>query len=361
MSQLELSLIRTDGGTQPRADLNSALIDEYVEAMTEGAQFPPVTVFYDGTSYWLADGFHRLEAAKKSGSLTISVDLQQGTCRDAVLHSVGANAIHGLRRSNADKRRAVLTLLSDPQWSLWSNNEVAKRCGVAEGLVRKLKEELSSFYTKIDQKYAKKCGVDVETLRWVQQRLELHHRECIVQRKGKTYTINTANIGGNNGRCTKRVTSTETSTLTKDPEAKPKEIIFSPSSLASLLPKPAEPQVVAVSTKDSETHDKQSEHNTTKAIDWLSEKRSGVTTKAPPEVSEAPGEPQQQNVRIISVKQESHQQGEEIIQTFEVAFSGSHVKIEGCPDSLVTLFIQMRDNPLFAEQALQQARLLAIR
>lgn len=65
MSHLELSLIRTDGGTQPRAGLNPELIDEYAKAMTEGAKFPPVTVFYDQISYWLADGFHRLEAAKK--------------------------------------------------------------------------------------------------------------------------------------------------------------------------------------------------------------------------------------------------------------------------------------------------------
>ena len=33
------------------------------------------------------------------------------------LHSVGANATHGLRRSNADKRRAVVLLLEDEEWS----------------------------------------------------------------------------------------------------------------------------------------------------------------------------------------------------------------------------------------------------
>jgi len=34
---------------------------------------------------------------------------------DAVFNSVGANAEHGLRRTNADKRRAVLTLLNDDE------------------------------------------------------------------------------------------------------------------------------------------------------------------------------------------------------------------------------------------------------
>jgi len=215
MSQLELSLILTDGGTQPRASLNPELIKEYAEAMTAGAKFPPAIVFSDGTSYWLADGFHRLEAAKKIGSPTIAVDIRPGNRRDAILHAVGANAIHGLRRSNADKRRAVLTLLSDSVWCQWSNSEIAKQCGVVEWLVRKLKEELSSCHTKIDQVYARKCGVDENTLREVQRRLEAQSQECTAQRQGTTYTISTNNIG----KRSKSIGFTEESP-TEDSEAK---------------------------------------------------------------------------------------------------------------------------------------------
>ncbi|EWY35857.1 hypothetical protein N825_32650 [Skermanella stibiiresistens SB22] len=39
-----------------------------------------------------------------------------GSRRDAVPHAVGANARHGLPRSNADKRDAVMILLKDPEW-----------------------------------------------------------------------------------------------------------------------------------------------------------------------------------------------------------------------------------------------------
>jgi hypothetical protein len=42
-----------------------------------------------------------------------------------VLYTVGANATHGLRRSNADKRRAVSMLLDDPEWAQWSNLAIA--------------------------------------------------------------------------------------------------------------------------------------------------------------------------------------------------------------------------------------------
>jgi hypothetical protein len=40
---------------------------------------------------------------------------------------------------NADKRRAVNILLDDEEWSTWSNRDISRRCGVDEGLVRKLR------------------------------------------------------------------------------------------------------------------------------------------------------------------------------------------------------------------------------
>ncbi len=195
LEYLDISLVRTDGGTQPRAALNLEMIDEYSEVMNEGKEFPPVTVFYDGNTYWLADGFHRLEAAKKISSPTIPVDVRQGTRREAILCSVGANATHGLRRSNADKRRSVLMLLNDFEWSKWSNIQIAKQCGVDEGLVRKLKAQLTSDSTKIEPIYAKKCGVDEAILREVQQRLQAQTPERTACRQGKTYILNTSNIG----------------------------------------------------------------------------------------------------------------------------------------------------------------------
>ncbi|MDR9404902.1 MAG: hypothetical protein RI580_15855 [Halothece sp. Uz-M2-17] len=72
--------------------------------------------------------------------------------RDAILHSVGANATHGLRRSNQDKRKAVVTLLQDNEWSQWSDafgsvfdlRAIARQCQVSTPLVGKIRQELSS-------------------------------------------------------------------------------------------------------------------------------------------------------------------------------------------------------------------------
>ena len=113
---LSLDRIRIDGGTQSRAKIDQDVVVEYATAMQEGAKFPPVTVFHDGAEYFLADGFHRYFAAKKAGSPGIKCDVKEGTLRDAILYSFGANHDHGLRRTTADKRKAVIAMLSDIEW-----------------------------------------------------------------------------------------------------------------------------------------------------------------------------------------------------------------------------------------------------
>lgn len=142
---LELSKIRIDGGTQSRVALNQEVVDEYAEGYRAGANMPPIVVFFDGSEFWLADGFHRFFAAKQAGCSFIHEERTPGQRRDAVLYSLGANSKHGLRRCNADKRQAVETLLADPEWAAWSDNEIAKRCGVGNHLVADVKKSLTLF------------------------------------------------------------------------------------------------------------------------------------------------------------------------------------------------------------------------
>jgi hypothetical protein len=155
-TRLAITAIRTDGGTQTRAGMDSRTVLEYAEAMTEGVEFPPVVAFYDGTDYFLADGFHRVAAARRNGFLEIDAEVRQGTRRDAVLFSVGANAQHGLRRSQADKRRAVETLLADEEWRQWSNHVIAQRCNVSPPFVGKVREATGSVSS--ERKYVNKHG-----------------------------------------------------------------------------------------------------------------------------------------------------------------------------------------------------------
>ena len=141
--KLALSVIELNGGTQSRAELDHSAIESYGDAMQAGVVFPPIIVFYDGEKYWLADGFHRVEAADAAGLEEIDADVRQGTRREAVLFSLGANAHHGVRRTNSDKRRAVHTLLVDDEWKAWSDRKIADTCGVSHTMVAIARRELT--------------------------------------------------------------------------------------------------------------------------------------------------------------------------------------------------------------------------
>lgn len=155
---LALALIQIDGGTQSRATLNDHVVNDYAEAIQAGATFPPIVVFYDGKKHWLADGFHRFHAYQKAGREKVATDVRQGTRRDAILHSVGANETHGLRRTNDDKRRAVLTLLGDTEWSKWSDGEIAKRCAVSREYVNRLRPTVTCDQVTSERTYTTKHG-----------------------------------------------------------------------------------------------------------------------------------------------------------------------------------------------------------
>ena len=140
MKILNLQNIRIDCGTQSRVTIDQETVSDYAEAIKNGSSFPAVLVYFDGVDYILADGFHRYHAHNKAGRASIEAEVVNGTIRDAQLKATSVNAIHGLRRTNADKRKAVLTLLDDFEWSEWSNSEIARHCSVSAPFVAGLRD-----------------------------------------------------------------------------------------------------------------------------------------------------------------------------------------------------------------------------
>jgi transposase len=127
---LRIDRIRRDGATQPRATIDFETVFDYMDAMVDGAEFPPVSVFYDGTDYWLADGFHRVKAAEQAGFDEITCELFQGTQLEAQWYSFAANKTNGLRRTNDDKQRAVKSALMHPNGAGLSDRQVGSHVGV---------------------------------------------------------------------------------------------------------------------------------------------------------------------------------------------------------------------------------------
>lgn len=138
---LSLDLIDISGGTQTRVATNDDAIASYADEMARGTEFPPITVFHDGSVYWLADGFHRLLAVKRVGGAEIPAEIHAGSRTDALRHALGANATNGLYRTNADKRHVAEIALRE--WPDLSNAFLAELCKVSGELVRNVRHELT--------------------------------------------------------------------------------------------------------------------------------------------------------------------------------------------------------------------------
>jgi hypothetical protein len=125
---------------QIRTEMNAEVLAEYANLLRSDPsfEFPPVHVFSDGESYWLADGFHRAGAygmAERCDGVPAIV--HQGTKRDALKYALSANTENGLRRTRADVQRAIKIALEDPEWGQGFDREIAKLCDVDHKTVAK--------------------------------------------------------------------------------------------------------------------------------------------------------------------------------------------------------------------------------
>ena len=132
---MKIKIEELDLSLQTRAGTDAETIDNYAEAMADGAQFPEVTVFTDGTHYWLADGFHRVMAAKQNGRTAIAADVRKGTADDAVVFGGTANNRQGRRPTRADVQH-FLQMVWDRREAIFggtpTGGNLAERCGVSK-------------------------------------------------------------------------------------------------------------------------------------------------------------------------------------------------------------------------------------
>lgn len=145
IQSLAISAIRRDGGTQVRVGLDEATVLDYAEHLDD---LPAVVVYFDGSAYWLSDGFHRVEAALRAGLEKVAVKINEGSRRDAFLAACGANSKHGLPRSVADKRRAVELLLADAECAKWSDRKLAETARVDHKTIAAARSRSGEFPTR---------------------------------------------------------------------------------------------------------------------------------------------------------------------------------------------------------------------
>lgn len=162
--KLKLSVIRTDGGIQVRK-VNKDLVQQYAELMKDGTEFPAIIVFYDGSKYWLADGFHRYHARKTNGEIEVECIVKEGTQREAFLFACGANGEHGLPMSIKEIKEIIVRMLKDEEWGKWSDEKIASIVKCSRSTVFRIRKKLQSegeLEAKTTTKYVDKHGNESE-------------------------------------------------------------------------------------------------------------------------------------------------------------------------------------------------------
>jgi uncharacterized ParB-like nuclease family protein len=150
VSQITLSLVNNDRRTQLRVATDQDQVDNLVAAMRAGIELPPIDVFPvgDGTFY-IADGWHRFmaaaEIARGDASKVISVTVHEGGFAEALKFALGANAAHGLRRTNKDKRHCVEVACE--QFPKLSNRAIADLCKVSHVMVNDFRPQVEDSST----------------------------------------------------------------------------------------------------------------------------------------------------------------------------------------------------------------------
>jgi hypothetical protein len=170
---LDPALVELDPAVQPRVHPNMEIIKEYAGEMRANAAFPPIDVVWDRQAgkYRGWDGFHRVMAARRIGRDWLTANVVPGTREDARWRALAANATHGLRRTNADKRRVVVLALKHPKGAGMSDQRIGQHCGDHHSSVSAIRKELET-------------------------RAEIQKvRERTVARSGSTCTMDSSGIG----------------------------------------------------------------------------------------------------------------------------------------------------------------------
>lgn len=139
---IQLSDLRMDA-TQVRRATSEEPIARYIERYKHKESMDPIDVCFDGTTYWLADGFHRVAAVTRMGGKSMRATIHEGGRTEAWRMGCEKNNRHGLPRSNEDKRYAVGVCLDDAEWREWSDRAIADHCAVSDRLVNKMRAEAS--------------------------------------------------------------------------------------------------------------------------------------------------------------------------------------------------------------------------
>lgn len=89
MPRLRIADLLANTPVDPEAHLDTARVERYAEMLDA---LPPVVVFDTEEGMLLADGYHRVAAARRRGRETVEAEMRRGSRHDALRHAIAVGA-----------------------------------------------------------------------------------------------------------------------------------------------------------------------------------------------------------------------------------------------------------------------------
>jgi hypothetical protein len=188
IKEIALADIRLDAGTQQRAQIDEVAFHQFAIRMKKGDVFPLMDVVFDGSNYWLVDGFHRYHAYSKNGTKIVEVEVSQGTKREAIYMSLTVNQKHGIRMKSEDVHKMLMkTVFPDDEWSKYSDEAIGEMIGYSRSYVQKKRLEYEKF-TESQTKPEQEAPAEEETEPDAPTEPEVKEEEkpAVIDEKGRT-------------------------------------------------------------------------------------------------------------------------------------------------------------------------------
>ena len=97
--------------------LNEQIVATYIQEIEPTRICSPLKACFDGSHYWLFDGYHRLEAMKRLGFNTCTIQIFKGSRRDAFRRYIKDKLKCKHRGSTTVFTHCLRILSEDEEWS----------------------------------------------------------------------------------------------------------------------------------------------------------------------------------------------------------------------------------------------------
>jgi len=105
--ELKISEIVVDKGYLLRDGIDKETVEAYKENLEDIVKDNPIVVFDTTNGFLLADGFHRIHAARQLNWETIPTIIRKGSPQDAFAYACLANLTHGKPLTKKERKKAI--------------------------------------------------------------------------------------------------------------------------------------------------------------------------------------------------------------------------------------------------------------